>query len=213
MSLARHSSPMRSTQACFLSLTSLGSNGSVVEQNLEAVGAGFFQAADRPVVEQIAEAAGAGLVVSGLFIGQQQAGILGAALGGGQSPLGIEQDGAGVRGENLGDQRLEFFHHGVADFAAFFLGQRFLQRAALIHGGGGDDAAFVGDFLQTGQFAGVSFTAYLQWGQPRVILLQETGSLLRSQRRPRLRPSPRSAAPPPPAERRLSGLWWPGAAA
>ena len=88
-----------------MSLTSLGSNGRVVEQNLDAIGAGFFQAAGGPVVEQIGQAAGAGLVVAGLFIGEQQAGILGAALGGGQSPLGIEQDGAGVRGENFGDQR------------------------------------------------------------------------------------------------------------
>ena len=83
----------------------LGIEGRVVEQNLDAVRAGFFQAARRPVVEQIAQAAGTGLVVSGLLIGEQQAGVLGAALGGGQSPLGIEQDGAGMRGENFGDQR------------------------------------------------------------------------------------------------------------
>ena len=105
MSLARHSSPMRSTQACFDSLTCLGSSGRVVEQDLHAVGAGFFQAARGPYVEQVGQAAGAGLVVSSLFIGEQQAGVLGAALGGGQSPLGVEQDGAGVRGENFGDQR------------------------------------------------------------------------------------------------------------
>ena len=51
------------------------------------------------------------------------------------------------------DQGFEFFHHGVGDFAAFFLGQRFLQRAALVHGSGGDDAAFVGDFFEAGEFA------------------------------------------------------------
>ncbi len=153
MSLARHSSPMRSTQACLIVVDVLGIVGRVVEQNLDAVRARFFQAAGGPVIEQIGEAAGAGLVVSGLFIGEQQAGVLGAALGGGQSPLGVEQDGGGMRGENFGDQRLEFFHHGVGDFAAFFLGQRFLQGAALVHGSGGNDAAFVGDFLETGKFA------------------------------------------------------------
>ena len=58
-----------------------------------------------------------------------------------------------MRGENFGDQGLEFFHHGVGDFAAFFFGQRFLQGAALVHGSGGDDAAFVGDFSETGKFA------------------------------------------------------------
>ena len=101
MSLARHSSPMRSTQACLIFVDVLGIVGRVVEQNLDAIGARFFQAAGRPEVEQIGQAAGAGLVVSGLFVGEQQAGILGAALGGGQSPLGIEQDGGGVRGENF----------------------------------------------------------------------------------------------------------------
>ena len=58
-----------------------------------------------------------------------------------------------MRGENFGNQRFEFFHHGVGDFAAFFLGQRFLQRAALVHGSGRDDAAFVGDFFEAGKFA------------------------------------------------------------
>ena len=114
--------------------------------------ASFRRRADQ-CVEQIGQAARAGLVVSGLFIGKQQAGILGAALGGRQSPLRIEQDGAGVRRQNFGDQRLEFFHHGVVDFAAFFFGKRFLQRAALVHGCGGDDAAIVGDFLESGKFA------------------------------------------------------------
>ena len=55
----------------------------------------------------------------------------------------------GVRTSVTSD--LEFFHHGVGDFAAFFLGERFLQGAALVHGGGGDDAALVGNFLQAGQ--------------------------------------------------------------
>ena len=131
----------------------LGVVGSVVKQNLDAIGASFFQAAGRPVIEQIGQAAGAGLVVSGLFVGEQQAGILGAPLRSGQSPLGVEQDGSGVRGENFADQRFEFFHHGVGDFGAFFFGQGFLQRAALVHGSGRDDTAFVGDFFEAGEFA------------------------------------------------------------
>ena len=65
----------------------------------------------------------------------------------------------GVRTSVTSD--LEFFHHGVGDFAAFFLGQRLLQRAALVHGSGGDDAAFVGDFLESGKFSGVSFMGIL----------------------------------------------------
>ncbi len=79
----------------------LGIVGGVVQQDLDAVGAGFFQAARGPYVEQVGQAARTGLVVSGLFISQQQAGVLGAALGGGESPLGIEQNGGGVRGENF----------------------------------------------------------------------------------------------------------------
>ena len=43
---------------------------------------------------------------------------------------------------------------GVGDLAAFFFGERFLQGAALVHGGGGDDAAIVGNTFQAGQFAG-----------------------------------------------------------
>src|SRR5208282_1575127 len=132
----------------FLVVDVLGIEGRVVEQNFDAVRAGFFQAAGGPVIEQVAEAAGAGLVVSGLFVGEQQAGVFGAALGGGQAPLGIEQDRTGMWGENFGDQRLEFFHQGIVDFAAFFLGQRFLQGTALVHGGRRDDAAFVGYSLK-----------------------------------------------------------------
>ena len=53
-----------------------------------------------------------------------------------------------MRSENFGDQRLEFFHQGSADLAAFFLGQRFLQGTALVHGGRRDDATLGGDSLK-----------------------------------------------------------------
>src|SRR3954470_10735239 len=41
----------------------------------------------------------------------------------------------------------------VADIAAFFFGEGFLQRAALIHGGGGNHAAGVADGLHAGKFS------------------------------------------------------------
>src|SRR5450631_3828584 len=100
-----------------------GIERSVVKQNLDAIGASVFEAFRVPMVERIAETAGASLVVSGLLIGEQQDGILGAALGCGGTPLGIEQNGGGVRGQYFADQGFEFFHHGVVDFAAFFFCQ------------------------------------------------------------------------------------------
>jgi hypothetical protein len=63
-----------------------GIEGRVIKQNFDAVRSDFFQAVGRPMIKQVAETAGASLVVSGLFIGQQQAGVLGAALGRGQAP-------------------------------------------------------------------------------------------------------------------------------
>jgi len=97
------------------------------------------------MIKQVAQAAGTSLVVSGLFVGQEQAGILGATLGRGQSPLGIEQDRARMRRENFGDQRLEFFHQCVADFPTLFLSQSLLQRPPLVHRRCLDDAVGGGD--------------------------------------------------------------------
>src|SRR4029077_7962862 len=134
-----------------------GIKGRVIKQNLDAVGASLFQAAGGPVVKQLSQTARASCTVAGFFGGQQQAGILCAALRGRQSPLGIEQNGAGMRRQNFGNENFEFFHHGVGDFATFFLGQGFLQGAALVHGSGSDHAAFVGDFLETGKFARSEF--------------------------------------------------------
>ena len=76
---------------------------SVVEQDLDAISASFLQTADRPVVEQIRQASRAGLVIAGFLVGEQQASILGAPLGGGQAPFGVEQDGAGMGREDFGD--------------------------------------------------------------------------------------------------------------
>ncbi len=79
----------------------LGIERGVVEQNLDAVGARFFQASDGPVIQQVGQAAGSIGVISSFFVGEQQAGIFGAAFGGGQSPLRVEQDGAGMLGQAL----------------------------------------------------------------------------------------------------------------
>ena len=55
-----------------------------------------------------------------------------------------------MRGKNFRDQGFELFHHLIVDFAALFLGEGFLQRTALVHSGGCDNAAFVRDFFQAG---------------------------------------------------------------
>ena len=56
--------------------------GGVVEEDLDAVGAGFDEAADAPEVEEVGEAAGGGGVVAGLLVGEQEA-LAVAVLGGG----------------------------------------------------------------------------------------------------------------------------------
>ena len=61
--------------------------------------------------QQIGQAAGLSVVVAAVFVGEQQPGILGARLGGGQAVFGIEQDGAGVRRETLAHGDLELLDH------------------------------------------------------------------------------------------------------
>src|SRR6476620_4452483 len=100
---------------------------SVVEKDLDAVGASFLEAADRPVVEQVGEAAGGGGVVAGLLIGEQKA-LAVAVLGGGKSKLRVEEEGGGVFGEHGGDEGLELFECGGRDGGgAGFLGERLLE--------------------------------------------------------------------------------------
>ena len=125
--------------------------GRVVKQDLEGVSAGLFQPLHRPVIQQIGQPAGFGLVIAGLFIGEQQARVFAAGLGSRQAPLGIEQDGAGVLREHLADNDLEFLQLGIRNLRALFLGQSLLQRAALVHSSGGDDAALIRDVLQSGE--------------------------------------------------------------
>ncbi len=108
----------------------------------------------------------AGRVVAGLLVGQQQAGVLRAPLARGQAPLGIEQDRAGVRRQHFGDERLELLDVVVADVAALFLGERLLQRSALVHGRRGDDAAVVRNGLHAGQLAWCDFHVFSSPGPP-----------------------------------------------
>ena len=116
----------------------------VVEQNLDAVRARGYEAADGPDIEKIGQAAGTRVVIAAVFVGEQQTGVLRARKRGGQAVFGIEEDGAGVRRENLHDGGLEFLEHlrgyGIL-VAAFFLGNGTFQRTALVHGRGGDHVA------------------------------------------------------------------------
>ncbi len=82
--------------------------GGVVEEDLDAVGSGFLEAADAPDVEEVGEAAGGGGVVAGLLVGEQEA-LAVAVFRGGQAELGVEEDGGGVFGEDGGDEGLEDF--------------------------------------------------------------------------------------------------------
>ena len=96
--------------------------------------------------QQVRQAARLGVVVAALLVGQQQAGIRRARFRGGQAALGIEQNRAGVRRQNFRDRDLELAHHLLSHLVwrnAFGARDRFLQAAALIHRGGGDDSALV----------------------------------------------------------------------
>src|SRR5438045_1891338 len=77
---------------------------------------------------------------SSLFLGEQQSCLLGASARSRQTPFRIQQDGAGMGCEDFANDGLEFFHHRIGNLAAFFLGQGFLQGAALVHGGRCDHA-------------------------------------------------------------------------
>ena len=89
--------------------------GGVVDQNLHGVRAPVHDALHGNVRQQVGQAAGLGVVVAALLVGQQQAGVGGARFGGGQAELRIEQDGAGMRRQNLADRDFEFAHHLVGD--------------------------------------------------------------------------------------------------
>ena len=74
-----HSAPMRSMNACLMSLTFGSSNGRVVDENLDGVGAPILDALHRDVRQQVGQAARLRVVVAAQFVGQQQAGIASCA--------------------------------------------------------------------------------------------------------------------------------------
>ena len=80
--------------------------GRVVDQDLHRVGAPIHDALHGNVRQQIGQAAGLGVVVAAHFVGQQQAGVRGARLGGFQAEFRIEQDGAGMRRQHLAPRLL-----------------------------------------------------------------------------------------------------------
>jgi len=123
----------------------------VVEQDLDAVGSRFFQPADRPLVEQVRKTSRPGLVVPRLLVRHQKPGVLRPALARGQAPFRIQQDRARVRREHLGHEGLELLDFTVSNFSAFFLRQRFLQRAPLIHRGSGNHPALIRHGLHAGE--------------------------------------------------------------
>jgi len=79
-----------------------------------------------------------------------------ALLRGGQAEFGVEQNRRGVLGQDIGDLNLELLKVVRTRLAATLLGNRLLQRAALVHGSSGDDAAHIGDGLKACKFS---------WGQ------------------------------------------------
>ncbi len=129
--------------------------GRVVEEDLDAVSSGFLQATDAPEVEEVGQAAGGGGVVAGLLVGEEKT-LAVAVLGGGETVLRIEEDAGGVLGEDRGDEGLELFKIVGVGGGAALLGEGLLEGAALVHGGGGDDAAMVGDGFESCEFS---------WGQ------------------------------------------------
>ena len=134
--------------------------GSVVEQDLDGVGAHLLDAADRSIGQQVRQTAGSRIVIAGFLVGQQQPGTRVPSLGRAQTPNRIEQDRAGVRREDLRYGELEFAHHVVGHIGlvdALAGGDRFLQRSPLVHGGGGDHAPRVGESLHICEFPGAEF--------------------------------------------------------
>ena len=158
MSLARHSSPMRSTQACLWSLMSSRIGRRVVEQDLEAVGAGFLQPAHRPEVEQVGQAAracrrrsrssrrpaaGPEPFARRLLAGRPHSGSSRMALA-----CWVSTSVTRILNSSISL---------VADLAALFLGERLLERAALIHRRRGNHAALVGNGLHARELAWCHF--------------------------------------------------------
>jgi hypothetical protein len=149
--------------------------GRVVEQDLDAVGTGFFQAAHRPNVEQIGQTSRQLRVIASLFVGQQKARAFGSALGRPQAPLGIKQDRAGVLGQYFGHIRLEFGQTLVVGAGS----QGLLERTTLVHGGGGNHATLVRNVLHSLNFSGSKFHGKTSLGASRLLIKKSESCLTR----------------------------------
>ena len=128
----------------------------VVKEDLDAVRSSGLEAHHRVIVQQVGQPAGLSIVISALLVGEQQAGVLGALLGRGQPVLRVQQDRAGMRGEDAHHGFFELCHHLAGHcllINAFLLGDCALERAALVHRRRGDYAARVRDCLQASLFA------------------------------------------------------------
>ena len=116
---------------------------------------------DRPQVEQVGQTARRGRVVAGLLVGQQQARSPSRAA---CSPAGPTPGSSRIALACLVSTSvtmdLELLEILVADGAAALLGERLLQRAALIHGGGRDHAAIVRHRLHACEFAWCDFHGF-----------------------------------------------------
>ena len=69
-----------------------------------------------------------------------------------------------MRSEDLGDGDLELDEFLVSGVGA----ESLLERTALIHGGGGDNAVALLTAFMPASFPGVSFISYLLGGQVRI---------------------------------------------
>ncbi len=135
----------------------LGVKGRVIDQNLNGVGAPIGDALARNVRQQVGQTSGLGVVVAGFLVGEQQACVGRARLGGFQAEFGIEEDGGSVRRQNARDGGFEFRHHVPRDvFRADALGrgQGFLQAAPLIHRRRRNNAVLVGQLLHVLELTG-----------------------------------------------------------
>ncbi len=118
--------------------------GRVIDEDFHGVRAHvFFDALDGDVRQEVGQAAGLGVIVTAVFVGEQEARVFRARFRGGQTPLGVEKNGACMRSQDARDGGLELLHHFVCDVLlrdTFCGGERLGQTSTLIHCGGRDDA-------------------------------------------------------------------------
>ena len=160
----------------------------IVQQDLDAVGAGVKQPAHGPAFQQARNAAGNVGIVAADFVGHQKSRGRGALCSGGQAVFRLEEHGAGVRRKRPHDDGLEFFKFFARDglFLDFQLGgEEFSQGVALVDGKGRDDSAGIRDGFESLALA----RGQLHFDSPFGSCLQLKCFLLRKKGRTRVRPS------------------------